>query len=285
MIVFKQICALFLVLLVSGCVGQDVFLERPVSQRVELGSPARLNCTVNETLATSPEWRLGGSVLTSVTGEVEVEASYLLLPSVQWSQIAEYTCVVTVEGNSSSASATVNITGYVKPFVEATEGVRTINHEIGEEEKIECPVAGYPGPSTFYWESLDSEQDVTGDTSVETGVFVDEDGKLDVSRVEEAGSELFACVGVDAAGNSARTRIRVTSVSSEQEEKEEEINLVEWYFILAYSVGGVMVVVGVAVVVFACWLHHDQCCERVAEKRATRLRVRRSKVALGDMKV
>jgi hypothetical protein len=154
--------------------GQDVFLERPVSQRVELGSPARLNCTVNETLATSPEWRLGGSVLTSVTGEVEVEASYLLLPSVQWSQIAEYTCVVTVEGNSSSASATVNITGkvernavtvgygcvgYVKPFVEATEGVRTINHEIGEEEKIECPVAGYPGPSTFYWESLDSEQE------------------------------------------------------------------------------------------------------------------------------
>ena len=98
-----------------------MFLERPVSQRVELGFPARLNCTVNGTLATPPEWRLGGSALTSVAGEVEVEASYLLLPSVQWSQIGEYTCVVTVEGNSSSASATVNITGKAQEEKECSD--------------------------------------------------------------------------------------------------------------------------------------------------------------------
>ena len=81
--------------------------------------------------------------------------------------------------------------------------------------KSECSwLLGGDGSTLFPF--LHMSDSVTGDTSVETGVFVDENGKLDVSRVQEAGSELFACVGVDAAGNSARTRIRVTSVSSEQ---------------------------------------------------------------------
>ena len=43
----------------------------------------------------------------------------------------------------------------------------------------------------------------------ESGVFVDSQGQLDVSRVEAAGSEVFVCVGVDVVGNTASTRIRV----------------------------------------------------------------------------
>ena len=42
--------------------------------------------------------------------------------------------------------------------MDAEEGVITISHVLGEEQKIECPIAGTPGPSTFYWESLDSGQ-------------------------------------------------------------------------------------------------------------------------------
>ena len=45
---------------------------------------------------------------------------------------------------------------------------------------------------------------------------MDEDGSLDVSRVTTAGSQLFDCVGEDAAGNSAGYRIRVISVDPEQ---------------------------------------------------------------------
>ena len=63
------------------------------------------------------------------------------------------------------------------------------------------------------------------------------------------------------------------------------IDLLEWYFLLAYSIGGVLLVLGVTVLVVVCWLHHDQCCDKVAEKKATRLRVRRSKVALGKPRV
>ena len=60
---------------------------------------------------------------------------------------------------------------------------------------------------------------VTNDTSVESGAFVDAQGQLDVSRVQTAGSQLFACVGVDPVENSARTRIRVTSVDPQEGEK------------------------------------------------------------------
>ena len=82
-----------------------------MSQRVELGSPVRLNCTVNETLAISPQWWLEGSQLRAVPGEIEVEPGSLLLPAVRWAHIGEYTCRLIVEGDSFSASATVNITG------------------------------------------------------------------------------------------------------------------------------------------------------------------------------
>ena len=88
-----------------------MFLDRPASQVVELGSPARLNCTVNDTLATTAEWWFGGSVLIPAAGRIQVQPDYLRLASVHWDQIGEYSCVVRVGGNSSSASATVNITG------------------------------------------------------------------------------------------------------------------------------------------------------------------------------
>ena len=65
------------------------------------------------------------------------------------------------------------------------------------------------------------------------------------------------------------------------DEEEEELNPVEWYFILAYCVAGALVLAGVAVVVFVCWLSHDQCCERITKKKPVRIRVRRSKVTLG----
>ena len=142
-------------------------------------------------------------------------------------------------------------------------------------------------------------------------MFVDGGGQLDVSRVQSAGSQLFACVGVDAVGNSARTRIRVTSVdpdpgegmmaqlttkvdllpplpsplSLSPGEEEVKLNPKEWYFILGYSVGAVLVVGGLAVVLTACWLTRDQCCERVARKIPTRTRVRRSRVKLGECHV
>ena len=40
----------------------------------------------------------------------------------------------------------------MKPFVAAVEGVSTFSHVLGEEQRIECPVSGHPGPSTFYWQ-------------------------------------------------------------------------------------------------------------------------------------
>ena len=63
--------------------------------------------------------------------------------------------------------------------------------------------------------------------------------------------------------------------------EEEDLNLLEWYFIVAYCVGGALVVAGLVVVLFVCWLARDQCCERIAKKKPTRMRVRRSKVNLG----
>ena len=94
--------------------GQVVFLERPESQRVDLGSSARLNCTANDTLAVSSfqQWLFRGSAVSPAEGEVVIARDYLLLLSVSWSHIGEYTCVLTVPpGTSYSASATVNITG------------------------------------------------------------------------------------------------------------------------------------------------------------------------------
>lgn len=138
---------------------------------------------------------------------------------------------------------------------------------------------------------------VTSDGSVESGVFVDGQGKLDLSKVDSAQRTLFECVGVDAAGCSARTLIRVNSVEPEEGEgeryeavryftcllakEEEDLNLLEWYFIAAYCVGGALVVAGLVVVLFVCWLARDQCCDRIAKKKPTRVRVRRSKVNLG----
>ena len=110
-----------------------MFLERPVSQRVELGSSVHLNCTVNQTVTTSlPVWRLRGSTLTTVTGEIELNQGFLILPNVNWRHIGEYSCVVTVDGNSSEASATVNITG--KPLNRAGDkkGLLFTPHRIRE---------------------------------------------------------------------------------------------------------------------------------------------------------
>ena len=53
-------------------------------------------------------------------------------------------------------------------------------------------------------------------------MFIDDLGRLDVSRVEAANSELFLCVGVDAVGNTASTRIRVSSVDPEEGEVGRE---------------------------------------------------------------
>ena len=53
---------------------------------------------------------------------------------------------------------------------------------------------------------------MTNDENVGSGVFVDEQGRLDLSRAQPKDSQLFACVGVDVAGNSARTLVRVNVV-------------------------------------------------------------------------
>ena len=147
---------------------------------------------------------------------------------------------------------------------------------------------------------------VTNNVSMEeSGVFVDSQGQLDVSRIVAASSELFVCGGADVVGNTASTRIRVISVDPEEGKggwwrkqgraflcdsillvssgKEDKgLDPLEWYFILAYCVVGVLIVPGVVVVVVVCWLGHDQCCDRVAQKIHTRVRVRRSKVNLGE---
>ena len=46
--------------------------------------------------------------------------------------------------------------GYMKPFVDAVEGVSTYNHEVGEEQIIVCPIAGHPGPVSFHWQYSDT---------------------------------------------------------------------------------------------------------------------------------
>ena len=68
------------------------------------------------------------------------------------------------------------------------------------------------------------------------------------------------------------------------EESEKRLDPLEWYFILVYCVS-VLIVPGVVVMVVVCWLGHDQCCDRVAKKTPTRVRVRRSKVTLGECHV
>lgn len=39
---------------------------------------------------------------------------------------------------------------------------------------------------------------------------------------------------------------------------------------------------GLVVVIAVCWLNHDQCCDRIAKSKPIRMRVRRSKVNLGN---
>ena len=92
-------------------VGTDVFLERPASQRVELNSSARLNCTANDSTLASVQWRRGDSAVVVLSGRVTVEEGSLLLASVTWSDIGEYTCVITFNGAEYSASAVLNISG------------------------------------------------------------------------------------------------------------------------------------------------------------------------------
>ena len=104
-----------------------------MNQRVELGSSVRLNCTVNQTLTTSlPVWRLRGSILTPVPGEIVLNQGFLLLPNVTWRHIGEYSCVVTVDGNSSAVSATVNITGKSLNRVRDKNGLLFTPHRIRE---------------------------------------------------------------------------------------------------------------------------------------------------------
>lgn len=80
-------------------------------------------------------------------------------------------------------------------------------------------------------------------------------------------------------GDICNERVNISLCSLAKE--EEDLNLLEWYFILAYCVGGVLVVAGLVVVSCVCWLARDQCCDTIAKKKPTRVRVRRSKVTLG----
>lgn len=165
-----------------------MFLERPQGQTVDLKSPVRLNCTANDTTASSSvQWRRGDSVVTEASG-VLVQQGSLQLAAIDWSDIGVYTCIITFGGNTSYAAATLNITGilynyiylqraplpkgcrkscievsshlavtgYVKPYVNAEKGVSTFTHVVGEEQMVECPIAGHPGPESFYWQNTSS---------------------------------------------------------------------------------------------------------------------------------
>lgn len=62
---------------------------------------------------------------------------------------------------------------------------------------------------------------------------MDSSGQLVVSRVDYANSTVYVCVGVDAAGNCARARIRVVTVDpgeGEGRESERETSLRETCF-------------------------------------------------------
>ena len=89
--------------------AQDVFLERPVSQVVDLDSPAQLNCSANGSVS-SIEWRRGQTVLTG-SGRLTVAQGGIRISATQWADIGEYSCVATFMGREFSASATLNITG------------------------------------------------------------------------------------------------------------------------------------------------------------------------------
>ena len=90
--------------------GQDGFLERPVNQTVDLNTTARLNCTTNGTMGAPVQWWHGDSAVMD-GGRVTVDQEALLIASVTWSDIGEYTCRITFGGETYSASATLNITG------------------------------------------------------------------------------------------------------------------------------------------------------------------------------
>ena len=78
---------------------------------MDLGSLARLNCTANDTLTASLTWLFRGAAVIPVAGETVVDSDSLVVLAVSWSHIGEYTCVLTVDGVSHSASATLNVTG------------------------------------------------------------------------------------------------------------------------------------------------------------------------------
>ena len=92
--------------------GQDVFLERPESLSVELDSPVRLNCTANDTVEDPVQWRRGEAAV-MLSGRVAVEEGSLLLSAVTWSDIGEYTCIITFSGSVYFASATLDVTGTI----------------------------------------------------------------------------------------------------------------------------------------------------------------------------
>lgn len=144
---------------------------RPESQVVALESSVRLDCTASDN-ETSLEWWRGGVVLRPVPDEVEVMSDHLLLPSVQWNQIGEYLCNITADNIFYLASATVNITGilyhfkkynyhthtgYRIPYVEGEPGVSVLTHQVGQEQIIACPISGYSGPFTYYWQTENGE--------------------------------------------------------------------------------------------------------------------------------
>ena len=60
------------------------------------------------------------------------------------------------------------------------------------------------------------------------------------------------------------------------------MDLLEWYFIVSYCVGGVLVLFAVVVVGVVVWLHRDQCFDRVSKSQRERVRIRRSAMNLGE---
>lgn len=235
-----------------------MFLERPESQRVDLNAPAYLNCTANESMATVQWWR-GNSAVMATTGRVTVdEQGSLRVASTTWSDIGVYTCIIRFGNITSNASATLNITGMYQPRDELQ--VYTVFYRVCEAARGCSRGGQYHQPRRgggpvsrvsrlwiswtrvnllevhrewsqvsvcVHWSTkhgtvmfLFPIKSVTSEASVGSGVFVDGQGRLDLSQVDAANRTLFECVGVDAAGNTARTLIRVNSVDPEEGEGE-----------------------------------------------------------------
>lgn len=100
--------------------GQDVF---PENQRVDLNTPVHLNCTANESIASVQWWRRDSAV-TATAGRVTVDQwGTLRIAAATWSDIGEYTCIISLRNNTFSASAALNITGTSLYCVESETGM------------------------------------------------------------------------------------------------------------------------------------------------------------------